>query len=97
MDFRGGGQWCGTHDVELDGLDGGKVDDLKFLCLCEVEGSEVFGQASDALGGLQPRRLIVSSEVLDGLVRMLHVNLWEERRLLPNAPRPRSCAGSPRL
>jgi hypothetical protein len=57
----------GTHDVEFDGLDGGQVDDLEFLGLGEAVGGEVFREALDTLGGLHTSRLIVGSEVLDGL------------------------------
>jgi hypothetical protein len=57
----------GTHDVEFNGLDGGQVDDLEFLDLGEAVGSEVFREALDALGGLHASRLIICSEVLDGL------------------------------
>ena len=57
----------GTDNVEFDGLDGGQVDDLEFLGLGEAVGSEVFREALDTLGGLHASRLIVSSEVLDGL------------------------------
>ena len=60
--------WCGTHDIELDRLDGSQVDDLEFFDFGETEGGEVFGQALDALGCLQPRGLIVGCEVLDSLV-----------------------------
>ena len=57
----------GTHDVEFDGLDGGQVDDLEFLGLGEAVRSEVFREALDTLGSLHASRLIVGSEVLDGL------------------------------
>lgn len=57
----------GTHDVEFDGLDGGHVDDLEFLSFGEAVGSEVLREALDTLGGLHTSRLIIGSEVLDGL------------------------------
>jgi hypothetical protein len=57
----------GTDDVEFDRLDGGQVDDLKFLGLGETVGSEVFREALDTLSGLHASWLIVGSEVLDGL------------------------------
>ena len=59
---------CGTHDIELDRLDGSQVDDLQFFGFGEIEGGEVFGQALDVLGCLQTRGLIVGCEVLDGLM-----------------------------
>jgi hypothetical protein len=57
----------GTYDVELDGLDGGKVDDLEFFGFGETEGGEVFREALDTLGCLHACGLIVSGEVLNGL------------------------------
>lgn len=60
--------WCGTHDIELDRLDGSQVDDLEFFDFGETEGSEVFGQTLDALSCLQAGGLIVGCEVLDRLV-----------------------------
>jgi len=65
---EGGGRRGGTYDVEPHGLDGSKVDDLKFFSFGKTEGGEVLRQTLDALGGLQSRGLVVGCEVLDGLV-----------------------------
>ena len=59
---------CGTHDIELDRLDGSQVHNLEFFGFGKIEGGEVFGQALDVLGCLQTRGLIVGCEVLDGLM-----------------------------
>ena len=56
-----------THDVELDGLDRGEVDDLEFFGFGEAERGEVLRETLDALGGLHAGGLIVCGEVLDGL------------------------------
>jgi hypothetical protein len=50
---------CGTHDIELDRLDGCQVDDLEFFGFGETKEGEYFGQVLDALGCLQARGLIV--------------------------------------
>ena len=58
----------GTHDVKLDGLDGGQVDDLEFFGFGEAVGCEAFGEALDTLSGLNASGLVVGCQVLDGLM-----------------------------
>jgi hypothetical protein len=61
---RGGGA---THDVKLDGLDRGQVNDLEFLGFGEAVGGEAFREALDTLGCLNASGLVVGCQVLDGL------------------------------
>ena len=54
--------------MELYGLNRGQVNDLKFFSCGKTKGGKVLCEALDVLGSLQSCGLVVSCEVLDGLV-----------------------------